>query len=97
MTERDICDFCSDPSPVRTFDAETFIDATLDPAAESRGGWMACGPCAQMIDSEQWETLANRATDAFCRKYGVWVQRADVRVHVLKTHALFRQHRRVPQ
>ncbi len=61
-----ICDFCSGPNPNRTFTCQSFI-YELCPLEGSQGDWMACDPCAAMIDADNWQGLAERAADTFIR------------------------------
>jgi hypothetical protein len=93
-----VCDFCSDPHPVKTFEAEDdFLMASSTaslPEMHSKGGWMACQPCAAMIESERWEDLLDRAAKAMTAKHAL--PAALVKHEIKRSHNLFRAHRRRP-
>jgi hypothetical protein len=100
VSETPVCDFCSDPNPVRVFQASDFImdksTATL-PALGSRGGWTACEACGGFIDARNWERLRLRATDALSRKYqGIpGISRAMIKGIVDRAQKMFREHMRL--
>jgi hypothetical protein len=85
-----VCDFCSDPKPIRTFACEDFEVAE---GARSVGGWMACEPCAQLIEEAEWDALRLRALKHFREKYeGMPVDALND--FVVHSHSLFREHYR---
>jgi len=95
VSAEDVCDFCSETNPSRTFDCPDF---PMDPAQpdlqlpeyRSRGAWMACSTCGAMIDSGRWDDLLNRATAALGRKYAL--PGRLLRETVKRSHDLFRKH-----
>jgi hypothetical protein len=95
MYEHDVCDFCSDPKPVRVFNAPDFMLAKDSPGYGSRGGWMACQHCGMLIDAGKWDLLQNRAVDALAAKYkAVGVPHSDIVKIVVQAHSGFRKHMR---
>jgi hypothetical protein len=96
MYEHDVCDFCSNPHPVRIFNAPDFAMVKDEPLPmESKSGWMACQLCGEFIDAGKWDALRLRAVAALLPKYfKLGMSRADLVAQVDKSHLLFRQHMR---
>ena len=94
IAAHDVCDFCSDPKPVRLFQAPDFMMAKDSPGLRSRGGWMACAECGALIDAEQWKELVERAIAALWPKYDGLLPRRLLREQVELSHKLFREHMR---
>jgi hypothetical protein len=95
LTDHGLCDFCSDPSPVRKFGADDFLldvarPAIGLPALQSVGAWLACAACARAIDARDWSQLEDRAVTVFMAKYGL--DRDFARQFVRQAQAGFRQH-----
>ena len=65
------CDFCNalNPSPRKTYACQSFrvaaiVDGSTDPPVEllgSSGSWLACQPCAALIDAKKIDELTDRA------------------------------------
>lgn len=55
-----ICDFCTSPHIVREYKCRDF-DPVMPFGYTSLGDWEACAECAALIDTCQWEALAERA------------------------------------
>ena len=94
-----ICDFCSDPNPVSTFQCDAVASARFSDLPDiSSGRWSACETCARLIEREDWRNLADRATEALCRDDTIAKGGLEmVRREVLELHSLFRRHRRSPR
>lgn len=60
-----ICDFCSDPNPVWDYPAKTFT--LKDTPAQSIGNWAACSICHALIETRDYDGLADRCTSEFIR------------------------------
>jgi hypothetical protein len=58
------CDFChaANPFPSVTFACQSFLVPDLPTA--SSGSWLACEPCAKLIQEDRWHELAQRAVDS---------------------------------
>lgn len=58
------CDFCSPPRMASwEYPARTFIVPSTVPGVKtyaSNGGWLACDPCAELIEANDTRTLVNR-------------------------------------
>jgi hypothetical protein len=83
-----VCDFCSMPSvswqyPARSFDAMRGV-------CRSIGGWYACETCHDLIEGENWTTLADRCVEHFCKQR--MQHKARPRL-MLKVHRKFAKHR----
>ena len=93
-----VCDFCSDPHPIHTFEAEDNLlmhKAPGFPEMRSRGGWMACEACKAMIDTERWNDLLERSVDAMNEKHSIpRNEMVFVRAAIQRSHGLFRAHRK---
>ena len=58
------CDFCSVPDPAWRYPARSFVAyCAANIAGESVGDWAACDECHALIESEDWERLAQRSLD----------------------------------
>lgn len=65
-----ICDFCSARDAPWVMQAETYVtfsSATL--VAQSVGDWAACETCKRLIDANDREGLAKRASESFLYEY----------------------------
>lgn len=96
-----LCDFCNDPSVVRSYAAAPVVLKVDDIAlyfCDSK--WAACSTCSQLIDENRWDELSNRS-------FSLWVTCACLRgerhsdleeqrmkAHLIHMHALFREARR---
>lgn len=89
-----ICDFCSQPNPERVFMCPDF---TMDqspgwPEYRSKGAWIACTPCGELIDKGAWDRLLLRAVDRLFPKYQAMMPRRALMDVVRHSHSLFREH-----
>jgi len=64
------CDFCSAPKVSKSYACEDFTPEDM-PISLSVGGWAACDICAGLIDSDQFEVLAERSTRTFLASLGL--------------------------
>ena len=91
----EVCDFCAAPDPIWVYPAREFSVTAY--AWGSGGGWTGCAPCAELIEREDWLTLAERAVDANPRLRAAVVSGSAARALAIETahqlHALFRQAR----
>lgn len=57
------CDFCYHPEPIREYPARDFTIPSVRgyPDYGSRGGWVACQKCAELLDGGGYDTILNRA------------------------------------
>lgn len=66
------CDFCSSLEGALVFEARDFA---IEPFSinglmpGSKGDWLACALCAQLVAAHKWEALAERATDTFITRH----------------------------
>ena len=85
-----ICDFCSAPKPARRYSCRPF--KMTGPKLRSVGGWAACNACAELIDADRWEDLADRSVDSFLKKYPVIARERALR-EIQELHQQFRDNR----
>jgi hypothetical protein len=92
-----ICDFCSSPEkPQHTFECQSFpIKASGElfgiPVSASDGHWCACPACAQLVQDERWDELAQRSAERFCQLHPGARDRYDVIYeHMRQVHQEFR-------
>jgi hypothetical protein len=75
-----ICDFCSNQEhPFRHFDA---VDIKLDAGNVSEGGWMACKPCEDLIEANDFAGLRTRVIDKFIEKFKDFMTREEITMAV---------------
>jgi hypothetical protein len=56
-----VCDFCASENPQWEYSAIDFVDGADTPIPQrSVGGWLACDPCANCIQQNDWRGLAER-------------------------------------
>jgi hypothetical protein len=87
---REVCDFCMAPNPPVIYKAKSFAMPQL--GWSSLGNWGACTTCASLIDSNQWEQLAQRSIDA----EGASIppeQLAPLKLYLLELHQKFNANR----
>jgi hypothetical protein len=68
------CDFCNDDNPtwilpVKPFDITDFQD-TMGMDLNTGGNYLACEPCAKLIDKNQWTALQMRVTQSWRERHG---------------------------
>ncbi|MGB7437778.1 MAG: hypothetical protein WBR26_02435 [Candidatus Acidiferrum sp.] len=89
--EGNTCDFCGrdDCWPGKDYVCgEVSVGImTLAPSV-----WGACGPCAKLIDADDWEGLAQRAAEGVVPE-----MRSLYLIQMRKTHAAFRRARKQVQ
>lgn len=70
MSDKPICDFCSDPEVVAAYPAHDFKhDGTRWFHSMSRGSWAACPVCKVLIDNNERELLLERSYNEMLRLY----------------------------
>ena len=94
------CDFCNAPHPEWFYPASRFAMEHL--GWGSRGGWVACDACSQLIESGEDHKLARRALlhspDLAIVAAGLSRQeRRYLEDEVMQTHRRFRRHRSGPR
>lgn len=94
------CDFCSwgEPPvwdyPAVDFTAEGIAPWGVQPVGRSAGSWLACGPCAALIEQREWRALAERAADSLRARGAISRrQRVAALTAALGFHRQFREHR----
>lgn len=66
------CDFCSSRDVQWTYPARNFaIVVSGSGVWGSRGGWMACGQCAELIERDAVDELLTRAARSFAQAQDV--------------------------
>jgi hypothetical protein len=89
-----LCDFCSSPAIVKDYACETFKAIDVGPlVAESVGKWVACAPCAELIDADKWEELAQHSFETVDPKFHELpvAQQAILIDFIRQMHGQFRQ------
>jgi hypothetical protein len=69
MNRSDSCDFCFGPGPFTVFDVPDFEQAV--PGAErhvSRGGWLACPDCAELVEARDSDGLVERVVGEYRKR-----------------------------
>ena len=78
------------------YPAESFTCTDL-PIAGSKGNWVACQSCADLIEHDDWHGLAARATETFLVKHPDSVSGRDWILPMMqRLHAKFREFRTGP-
>jgi hypothetical protein len=94
------CDFCSRPGVAVSYDAVDFDTGNKerDGASHvSRGGWAACQECADLIEADDREALADRSMESYGElRSNTPEHRARVRQALRDVHDEFYRHRRGP-
>ena len=63
-----LCDFCSAPDPVLSFDAKNFVLTAfsgMGVTQQSDGNWAACATCGELVAAKKWELLSVRVALTF--------------------------------
>ncbi len=84
-----VCDFCSDTRVVHRYQADDFVLAEDKPVMTE---WCACKECVELITQDKWNELANRAAHMFQLKH--WAVDDYLFKEIIRSHALFRLHRK---
>ena len=93
---RDSCDFCRTVPTVRGYACENFSLNGVPIFSQASGMWMACQICAELVNTEQWSALAERAYQNFAQKHGVAPHEANtVRAQFSDLVAQFAAHWRI--
>jgi hypothetical protein len=91
------CDFCSTTETSHVLDVADFVavgvrdDGVIPedaPAWGSKGGWACCPVCAGLVAAEDWQALADRAIDAFTRRFGPQAELATGMLRRLLTEVI---------
>jgi len=64
------CDFCKAPNPKQEFPCGDFRMPPEEPEHWSRGAWMACDFCAELVASDQRFELATRSIETYANMTG---------------------------
>ena len=93
VSEEPVCDFCSEPKYARRSHCADFsMDHSAGfPELRSKGDWLACSVCGNLIDAENWIGLLQRAVDKLSVKYNT-VPRRILADGVKRSHDLFKLH-----
>lgn len=100
-----VCDLCSDPNPVHRYPCEDHIAVPFTPVAPgeeiagaSRGDWLACQSCAELIDSGDLKGLANRSLANLLAKHPKHspAQQAEILAQIESIHRQFFERRSLP-
>jgi hypothetical protein len=95
MSNRNSCDFCLSAPVLKGYQCDSF---SLNGVPLFSGGssvWMACSECAELVDAEQWSTLADRAYGGFAQSHEVARhEESQVRIELSKVIAQFAVHRK---
>jgi len=105
-----VCDFCSGPEIFKTYDCEDFVTSAIqvEPHAasqhprmrvvhNSRGGWAACKICAELIDQDRWDDLAERSlATLLLSEPSLAPFKHEVLIHLRRMHQEFRQLKKRP-
>ncbi len=89
------CDFCTDQPIQELYSCRNFMwqKQSIFPHG-SMGAWAACRKCAQLNDTEEWNSLTERSLRHFLRKHTVPGSAMPIlREQFREIHELFRQHR----
>ena len=93
------CDFCSSPDPCWLYDCESFErrvgggDGLIEVTVRSNGAWLACEPCAELIEHNDSRGLAHRAVGLLRARYGELVSHNHIRASVARMHHHFLAHK----
>lgn len=89
------CDFCHARLPEWRYPCESFtVTFRGHPMPGSTGAWLACQRCHELIQAEDWETLADRAVRGFEMLPPQVVE--EVRNAIKRFHQAFNEHRTGP-
>lgn len=87
-----LCDFCAAREIFRIYPVRDHYVAISQ--ATSTEGWAACLLCAELIDAEKWNVLAERALANFIRQHPEAKEnRLELRQLIQELHQGFRDNR----
>lgn len=92
---RPVCDFCTGPAPVWTYETETIVASTPlpdEPDHVQDPFWGACEPCHQLIQRDDWVGLTQRSVTS---QHGTASKVLDARARAYVFDALHRLHLKV--
>jgi hypothetical protein len=91
------CDFCGEACNSGMPGAKAYdcADFEMPMGGTSDGAWAACPACAESIDCEHWDALAERMTELSRLRWGMLAELMAPPLHDLDVQIgrLFRQHR----
>lgn len=89
----DHCDFCQ-TSPVFTvYPCSNFLVNGLPVFPGRTGSWATCRKCAELVDSEKWAELTERAYRKFLKRHGASRQEMlNVKLQFAEVAQLFAVH-----
>ena len=90
-----ICDSCSGGPIYKSYPARDFSVVTgREVDSVSKGDWAACKACAELIDQEKWDELADRTLAALPQGCPSDPAVKDALYSFVKSlHSRFREHR----
>lgn len=97
----DHCDFCTVQPVTKLYPCENFEwEGRPVFASESIGkvrAWAACEKCAELVDSNQWDRLSERALQHFLRGHKIPNSAVmTIQAQMRQIHGLFKDHRIQP-
>ena len=86
-----LCDFCSEPSVIFRYPAQSFVAyVAAGIAGESVGDWAACAICHQLIQAGDWAALSERSLRTLIEKHPEMQDaEAALRAQIADFHRMF--------
>ena len=96
MSNRNSCDFCLSAPVLKGYQCDSFSLNGVPLFGGSSSLWMACSECAELVDAEQWSTLADRAYRGFVaqRHEVAGHEESQMRIELSEVIAQFAVHRK---
>lgn len=67
-TGGDACDFCNTSPAFKGYLCENFEFSGFPVFKNGSGMWTTCRKCSELVDTEKWSTLAERAVRKFVKR-----------------------------
>jgi hypothetical protein len=91
----DACDFCNTSPAFKGYQCENFEFGGLPVFSRGCGMWTTCRKCSELVDAEQWSSLADRAVGEFVKRHpGPNHEVPLLRVQFTEIIRLFATHRK---
>lgn len=92
------CDFCTSAPVFKLYECSNFVFNNMSIFRHGSGVWGACATCAELVDSDRWADLTNRAFRKFAKWHGPIpnCEATRLREQLQQVHQLFREHRTKP-
>jgi hypothetical protein len=86
-----LCDFCSEPSVIFRYPAQSFVAyVAAGIAGESVGDWAACAICHQLIQAGDRAALSERSLRTLIEKHPEMQDaEAELRMQIADFHRMF--------